>query len=159
MNQYDIVDISTSFNRTVKQLLLLMSQSITNNLFFESVKRKIKIIIDKDPLYLLEEGGKYLFNYRDFIKNDDFDNLIFNTDNLIKNEDKELLIKEAEKITTDTVNNIKTILYILRDKWASYIENDDDTNEIKLKKISEKNMIKRIIKTLLSEYCKYLTIK
>lgn len=159
MNQYDIVDISTSFNRTVKQLLLLMSQSITNNLFFDSVKRKIKIIIDKDPLYLLEEGGKYLFNYRDFIKNDDFDNLIFNTDNFIKNEDKELLIKEAEKITTDTVNNIKTILYILRDKWASYIENEDDTNEIKLKKISEKNMIKRIIKTLLSEYCKYLTIK
>jgi hypothetical protein len=159
MNQYDIVDISTSFNRTVKQLLLLMSQSITNNLFFESVKRKIKIIIDKDPLYLLEEGGKYLFNYREFIKNDDFDNLIFNTDNLIKNEDKELLIKEAEKITTDTVNNIKNILYILRDKWASYIENDDDTDEIKLKKMSEKNMIKRIIKTLLSEYCKYLTIK
>ncbi len=159
MDQYDIVEISTSFNRTIKQLLLLMSQTITNNLFFESVKRKIKIIIENDPLYLLEEGGKYLFNYRDYIKNDDFDNLILNSDNLIKSEDKELLIKEAEKTSEDTVNNIKNILIILREKWISYIENENDTKEIIHKKKSEKDIIKRIIKKLLSEYCKYLTIK
>jgi hypothetical protein len=159
MDQYDIVEISTSFNRTIKQLLLLMSQTITNNLFFESVKRKIKIIIENDPLYLLEEGGKYLFNYRDYIKNDDFDNLILNSDNLIKSEDKELLIKEAEKTSEDTVNNIKNILIILREKWISYIENENDTKEIIQKKKSEKDIIKRIIKKLLSEYCKYLTIK
>jgi len=159
MDQYDIVEISTSFNRTIKQLLLLMSQTITNNLFFESVKRKIKIIIENDPLYLLEEGGKYLFNYRDYIKNDDFDNLILNSDNLIKSEDKELLIKEVEKTSEDTVNNIKNILIILREKWISYIENENDTKEIIQKKKSEKDIIKRIIKKLLSEYCKYLTIK
>jgi len=158
-NTYDVVEISTSFNRGIKQLLLLMGQTITNNLFFDSVKRKIKIVIDTDPLFLLEEGGKYLFNYRNYIKNDDFDNLILNTDNLINKEDRNLLIEQAENTPEETVANVKTIIYILREKWVSYIQTENDSLEVKIKKKSEQETIKNIIKKLLSEYCKYLTTK
>lgn len=146
MNSYDVVTISTTFNRSVKQLLLIMNESIDRNIYFDSVKRKINLVIDTDPLFLLEEGGRHLFKYRDHIKNNNFDELILNTDNIINENDREYLIQEARNNITSDTANLETIISILRNKWVSYSE-------------QEKKIVKNIIRRLLSEYCKYLTIQ
>jgi DNA mismatch repair protein MutS len=43
-------------------------QTITNNIMFDTMKRRVKIVIDTNPLLLLQEGGPYIFEYRDYIQ-------------------------------------------------------------------------------------------
>ena len=146
MAEYNIVDISCKFNKVVKHLILIMDSSIRNNIMFDTVKRKIKISIDANPLMLLQEFGIYIFKYRDLIKNDNFDDLFLNTENLIKDDDINDIKEYSEQITKESSDGIKTLLKLLRELWTSYGN-------------QEKKIIKKNIKTLLSEYCKYLSIR
>ena len=84
MQGYNIVDISCSFNKSIKQIINCIDMTINNNIMFDTMKRRIKIIIDTNPLLLLQEGGPYIFEYRDYIKNDKFDDLFLNTENILK---------------------------------------------------------------------------
>ena len=142
---YNIVDISCKFNKVIKQLLLIMEGSISNNIVFETVKRKIKISIDANPLILLQEGGIYIFKYRDLIKNDNFDDLFLNTENLIKDDDMNSIKELSSNNSKEANDGIQSLINILRELWKSY------NNQ-------EKKIIKTNIKILLSEYCKYLSI-
>jgi hypothetical protein len=145
MTTYDIVDISCKFNKVVKQLILFMDGSISNNIIFDTVKRKVKIAIDANPLHLLQDGGVYIFKYRDLIKDDKFDELFLNTENLIKDEDKDSIKELSKGLTKESTDGIDTLIGILRELWKSYGN-------------QEKKIIKKNIKILLSEYCKYLSI-
>jgi hypothetical protein len=145
MTTYDIVDISCKFNKTIKQLLLIMEGSISNNIIFDTVKRKIKITIDTNPLYLLQDGGVYIFKYRDLIKDEKFDDLFLKTGELIKDDDKESIDELSKGFSKESTEGIDALIGILRDLWKSYGN-------------QEKKIVKKNIKILLSEYCKYLSI-
>ena len=145
MSKYNIVDISTKFNKTIKQLINILDNIVPNNIYIETIKRKVKVSIDANPLLLLHEGGVYIFEFRDYIKENKFDELFTNTENLINEKHKNLIDSYADKIDNDEYNNIKRLLLILRDSWLKM-------------NVSEKKIVEKNIKTLLSEYCKMLTI-
>lgn len=145
MSKYDIVDISTKFNKTIKQLINILENIVPNNTYIETIKRKIKISTDANPLLLLNEGGSYIFEFRDHIKNNKLDELFLNTENLLNETHKNIIDSYADKINNDEYNGIKKLLLILRESWVKMNQSE--------KKIVEKN-----IKILLSEYCKMLTL-
>jgi len=141
MADYDIVNISTTFNKSIKNLINIMNESIHNNVMFDTIKRRVKIVIDTNPLLLLQEGGVYIFKYRDYIKNDQLDDLLLNPSSIL-NDNAE--IKEYIDNNESDSNNINMLLNLLKDIWVNYDK-------------SEKKIIKKNIKILLSEYCKYLS--
>lgn len=141
MAEYDIVNISTTFNKSIKNLINIMNESIHNNVMFDTIKRRVKIVIDTNPLLLLQEGGVYIFKYRDYIKNDQLDDLLLNPSSIL-NDNAE--IKEYINNNESDSNNINMLLNLLKDIWVNYDK-------------SEKKIIKKNIKILLSEYCKYLS--
>ena len=55
MQEYNIVDIANSFNKSIKQIINCIDMTITNNIMFDTMKRKVKIAIDANPLLLLQE--------------------------------------------------------------------------------------------------------
>jgi len=145
MSKYDIIDISTKFNKTIKQLINILENIAPNNAIIDTIKRKVKLSIDANPLMLLNDGGAYIFEYRDYIKNGQLNELFLNTENIIKEEQKNLLDGYSNTISSDENKNIKQLLLFLRDSWTNMNP-------------SEKKIIEKSIKTLLSEYCKMLTI-
>ena len=145
MQEYNIVDIANSFNKSIKQIINCIDMSINNNIMFDTMKRRVKIIIDTNPLMLLQEGGPYIFEYRDYIKNDQFDELFLNTENVLKDNVKNEIKECSNNIGNDESNNILNLLLILRDAWKNYSD-------------KEKKIIKKNIKIVLSEYCKFLSI-
>lgn len=145
MQVYDIVDISSSFNKSIKQIINCIDMTITNNIMFDTIKRRVKILIDTNPLLLLQEGGPYIFEYRDYIKNDKFDELFLNTENILKDNVKNEIKECSNNIGNEESNNILNLLLILRDAWKNYSD-------------KEKKLIKKNIKIVLSEYCKFLSI-
>jgi hypothetical protein len=145
MQEYNIVDISSSFNKSIKQIINCIDMTITNNIIFDTMKRRVKIIIDTNPLLLLQEGGPYIFEYRDYIKNDQFDELFLNTENILKDNVKNEIKECSDNLGKEESNNIMSLLLILRDAWKHYSD-------------KEKKLIKKNIKIVLSEYCKFLSI-
>lgn len=145
MQEYNIVDISSSFNKSIKQIINCIDMTITNNIMFDTMKRRVKIIIDTNPLLLLQEGGPYIFEYRDYIKNDQFDELFLNTESILKDNVKNEIKECSDNLGKEESNNIMSLLLILRDAWKHYSD-------------KEKKLIKKNIKMILSEYCKFLSI-
>lgn len=145
MSKYDIVEISTKYNKTVKQLINILENIIPNNTLVETAKRKIKIAIDANPLLLLNEGGSYLFEFRDYIKDNKLDDLFLNTESLINDNHKQVINTYSNEFNKDECNDIKNMIHVLRESW------------VKMNK-AERKIIEKNIKILLSEYCKMLTI-
>ncbi len=140
--KYDIVDISDAFNKQIKKLLVVISNSIDNNVFFDTIKRRTLLIIKSHPLFLLEEGGRELFQYRDYIK-DNLENLFTHLeDEILNHEQMQEYIKENENDKKD----ILMLLNIVKSLWFKY-------------STDEKKIVHNMLKILLSEYCKYLTLK
>jgi hypothetical protein len=146
MTEYKIEDITDKYNKSLKQLINYVDSSVSNNIIFETFKRKVKVIIDTNPLLLLQEGGPYIFDYRDYIKDDLFDELFLNTENIIHDKSKNEIKNCVDTLGNEESNNIYNLLLLLRDAWKNYSD-------------KEKKNIKKNFKTLLSEYCKYLSIK
>jgi hypothetical protein len=143
MSNYNIVDISEKFNKNIKKLINILNQSITNNILLDTIKRRIKIVIDTDPLFLIEQGGVHIFNYREYIKNEQIEELLFNYDQVIQSN------KDAQEYLNGNANeaeDINKLLGLLKNVWNTYGD-------------EEKKIVNKIFKILLSEYCKYLSIK
>lgn len=140
--QYDIVDVSNSFNKTIKKLLLIITNSIGDSILFETIKRRTILIIKSHPILLLEEGGRELFKYRDYIKDNLEDLLNHLEDEVLNNQQLQEYIKDNENEKKDII----TLLKIIKTVWNKY-SND------------EKKILHNMLKTLLSDYCKFLTIK
>ena len=70
--KYDLGDIADNFNKKLKKLINTMNESdiVKNNILFETIQRRVSLIISKHPLFLLEEAGSQIFQYRDYIKNE-----------------------------------------------------------------------------------------
>lgn len=140
---YNIADISEKFNKNIKKIINILNESIPNNILLETIKRRTKIVIDTDPLFLIEQGGAHIFTYRDYIKNDQIGDLIINYDEIIqKNKDANAYLKDNR----DEADDINNLLSLLKGVWNAY-------------SFEEKKVIDKIFKILLSEYCKFLTLK
>lgn len=140
---YDIVDISEKFNKNIKKLINIMNSSISNNILFDTIKRRTKIVIDNNPLYLLEEGGVHIFKYREYIKNENVEELLLNYDNMILSDND---AKEYLNQNKDESQDITKLLGLLKNIWVNY-------------SAEEKKIINKVFKILLSEYCKFLSIR
>jgi len=140
--KYDILDVSTSFNKTIKKLITIINNSIDNNILFDTIKRRTSLIIKSHPLFLLEEAGPQIFQYRDFIKNESEELFLQLEDTVMNNDQMQDYIKDHQNDKKDIV----MLLGIIKSVWFKYSP-------------EEKKIIQNMLKVLLSEYCKYLTTK
>jgi len=130
-----MTDIFKSYNKTLKELIDIISNELSNETTMDTIRRKYTAAITTDRTLLLTETGKELFAFRDYIADGRWDELI----NLNLNDDVET-IDEFNKKT------IQHMIALLRNIWMGY--NDD-----------EKKYVKKLIKRLLSDYSKYLMTK
>ena len=128
MIEYKIEDIADKYNKTIKQLINCLDNSVSNNIVFDTLKRKVKVVIDTNPLLLLQDGGPYIFEYRDYIKNELFDELFLNTENIINDKSKNEIKKCSEGLGNEESNNIMNLLLLLRDAWKNYSEKEKKNN-------------------------------
>ena len=142
---YDITDVTMEFNKSLKQILNILDQTVKNSIILDTIRRKVYNSIEIHPLYLLDEGGPYIFEYRDYIINDEFDKLFLDTENIISDKYKKEIDKHSKSIDDNEKNNILSLLLILRDTWKNY-------------SIKEKKQVKKHISNLLSAYCKRLKV-
>ena len=140
--KYDILDVSTSFNKTIKKLITIINNSIDNNILFDTIKRRTSLIIKSHPLFLLEEAGPQIFQYRDFIKNESEELFLQLEDRVMNNDQMQDYIKDHQNDKKDII----MLLGIVKSVWFKYSP-------------EEKKIIQNMLKVLLSEYCKYLTTK
>lgn len=141
-DKYDISTIAEKFNKTLKKLIIMIDQSLTNNLLFDTIKRRTMLITKSHPLFLLEEAGPQIFQYRDFIKNES-EELFENLEDTVMNNDQ---MQEYIKENDNDKDNIMYLLGLIKTVWMKYSQ-------------EEKKVIHKSLKILLSEYCKYLTTK
>lgn len=144
-NNFDIVDITENFNKLFKKLLNIIIISLEYNEIdidksdielLNNIKNKANILIETNPILVLENIGLYIFKYKQYIVNDSLDDL-FEID----------FINEFKKESNNT-NNLDygyNLFNILKKLWKIY-------------KPSEKKKIHKMFKYLLSEYSKSLTL-
>lgn len=127
-----MTDIFKSYNKTLKEIIDIISNELPNEITMATLKRKYTAAVTTDRTLLLTETGKELFAFRDYVAEGRWDELI----NLNLNDDVDS-IDDFDKKT------IQHMITLLRKIWMNY---DDD----------EKKHIKKLIKRLLSDYTKYL---
>lgn len=118
------------YNKTLKELIDIVSNELPRDSLMEDIKRKYTAAVTSDRTLLLTESGKELFEYRDFIAENRWDELI--------NQD----IDESKAIDGIDMKAVKQLIIVLRSIWIKY---DPD----------EKKHVQKLIKKLLSEYVKY----
>ena len=130
-------DLVKNFNKTVKKLIDILDSEFPNDALVDTINRKYTIAITSDRKLLLTELGPEIYEYRDYISNDKWDDLL--------NMDWETTalhhLEGTGEDSTGFVNMIKTLKKI----WLKY----DQT---------EKNVIITYIKRLLSYYCRYILL-
>ena len=147
--KWDIADISDAFNKLVIQCIKIVmavtSVSTKSQTLIETIRRRINIVIKADPFFLLENIGKYLFRYRDVISSN-IDEFVENPDRYILSEHKQELSQSASNFDENQITAFKGLIDILKNQWKEYSE-------------SEKKKIRKIIQSMLSNYCKYLMVQ
>lgn len=138
---YDIYDISTKFNKTLKKLIINIGNTIKDNILFDTIQRRVTILTKEHPLFLLEEAGQKFFKYRDYIR-EESEELFLNLEDTVMNTDE---IQEYIEDKNDK-DSLLLLLTLVKGIWVNYTK-------------EEKKYIQVCLRILLSEYCKYLTVK
>ncbi len=139
---YNLETISSKFNKKIQHLINILNMSIHNNILFDTIKRRTSLIIKSHPLFLLEEAGPQIFQYRDYIKNES-DELFLDLEDTVMNN---VQMQDYIKDNSNDTQNILILLSLIKSVWITYNK-------------EEKKNIHNTLKLLLSEYCKFLTIK
>jgi len=134
----DPIDLITIVSNTARY-------STESKVLLETAKRRIKIVSDADPFFLIEHVGRYLFRYRDVIQVN-LEDFIMNPEKYILPEHKTEIDTVANKLGESKVSAIDNLLKLLKEQWNSYTP-------------PEKKVVRKLIQTMLSEYCKYLVVK
>jgi len=145
-SSHDLSDICMNFNKYIKKFISILNVSISNTSesdFFNKSKQKIFLVIDHEPLIILQECGPYIYKYREDIINKNLEKLFHECDiddvgNFINGE-----IKSEDDKDSDS---IKKLIHCLKTVWIKYSE-------------SEKKKVYKILTYLISEYSKYLLTK
>ena len=129
-------EFSKIYNRSMKKIIDIIESELVNDPLVDSIKRKYTISVMTDKSLLLTETGPALYEYREYIANDKWDELI--------NKNWE---EDVDTIDTAEVGNndsIKKLIQVLRSIW------NNNYGEAERKKIT------KYIKIMLSEYSKFL---
>jgi len=126
-------DYFKTYNKTLKELIDLISNELPRDTLMETIKRKYTAAVTSDRTLLLTETGKEVFIYRDYIAENRWEELIHKDWEADANGDIEDIDQKS----------IQKLIMVLRQIWVRY---DPD----------EKKYIKKLIKILLTEYTKFL---
>jgi hypothetical protein len=126
-------DYFKTYNKTLKELIDLISNELPRDTLMETIKRKYTAAVTSDRTLLLTETGKEVFIYRDYIAENRWEELIHKDWEADANGDIEDIDQKS----------IQKLIMVLRQIWVKY---DPD----------EKKYIKKLIKILLTEYTKFL---
>ncbi len=149
---YKLEELTETFNKNLKKLVSIIEDIINSDTMknksetvalFETAKRKVNIVINTDPVFMLDSAGSYLYKYRDVITSGDFTDFIMNTEKYILEDDQKEIDKKSKATNSSEVNCAEMLLQSLRCKWVEFSE-------------LEKKVVMKIVKRLLSEHCKYL---
>jgi len=138
----DIPDIIDSFNKHIKKIVKILDVVIVNNVAYDTLRRRLNIVINESPIFLLQNGGYEIYNKRDFIINNNLGKL-FEKD--IAYYSNEIDISDDLKNSVDE-KEMDKLFSIMKKCWDEFSD-------------KEKKYINKIFKTLLSEYSKYKSIK
>ena len=138
----DIPDIIDSFNKHIKKIVKILDVVIVNNVAYDTLRRRLNIVINESPIFLLQNGGYEIYNKRDFIINNNLGKL-FEKD--IAYYSNEIDISDDLKNSVDE-KEMDKLFSIMKKCWGEFSD-------------KEKKYINKIFKTLLSEYSKYKSIK
>lgn len=129
-----------NFNNQIRELLDLLAAELPNNSLVADIHRKFQVALMSDRTLIITETGQELFNYRDVIVEDRWDELI--------NKDWEQEIQNRNPDILEDINNnsLKQMIMLLRNIWSNYSD-------------EEKDHVKKLLKKLLSTYVKYLKLK
>lgn len=130
-----MTDRFKAFNKSLKELIDIISNEIPDEPLMETVNRKYKAAVLTDRTILLTELGKELFVFRDYIADNKWDELI--------NRDWETEAQQKAVELGGQHNSISSMIRILRNIWSRY---DSD----------EKSKVKKLIKTMLKSYTLHL---
>jgi hypothetical protein len=145
---YKLENITEEFNKCLKKLVSIIGdtiqgESVSTVSLFETARRKINLMVNTDPVYMLESAGDYLYKYRDVITTGDFDDFIMNTQKYIVEDDRQKLEGKIKDVSKEELNCAESLIGTLRSKWGDFSD-------------KEKRTISKHVKKMLSEYCKYL---
>ena len=132
-----VVDIAKTYNKTIKKIINKLSLGLPNDPMIETIMRKYQLSIITDRTLLITESGPALYEYREMISNNLWEDLI--------KKDWEGTVSSVDLPDANMSKSIQTLIQTIRKLWDQY----DD---------AEKNKICTYIKILLSQYCKYITI-
>ncbi len=138
-------DIIEQFNNATVELLSIIEDTVKNTdtyVLFKTAKKKVEMVMNADPVFMLESGGDYIYKYRDVITKGDFNDFILNTDKYIQDDDLKDIKSQTSKSSSDDVSSAELLLKYVRDKWTTYTH-------------SEQKVVKRLVKIMLSNHCKY----
>lgn len=124
--------IAKTYNKTLKKLIDILQDEIPGNALIDSIQRKYVTYVSTDRTLLLTETGPELYRFREYIANEQWNELI--------NMNWET---EVQKNDVEESTSIISVIQLLRKIWNDYEE-------------QEKKKITKYIKILLSEYSKYL---
>jgi len=139
----DIPDIIDNFNKNIKRIVKILDSNIINNIAYDTLRRRLLIAMKETPIILLQQGGNMIYNQREYIINNNLDDLLnkdlnYHIQNIKVDESTKNEINEKEKEFSELFN-------IIQSNWIKF----NDT---------EKKYVNKIFKTLLSEYSKYKSI-
>lgn len=125
--------ICNNYNRQIKKLLMIVCSSVKRNAELEDIRDRVKIAIDVDPNIIIETTGEYIMEYKHYIENDSFEELL--DDNVFN----------LEKYNVDNKFILK-LFKILKIQYINYTQ-------------EEKKVVHDIIKNLLKFNLEYISKK
>lgn len=154
MVKYDLYTVLDNYSKYLKKFIFFIYHSLDDELKKKHNLERIKYLaitaIENEPLIVLQDSGKYLYGFRNEIKNKELEKLLIavnNNDNKIIetiNVARQEFNKKNKKNVKDS--NIHKMLVVVNKMWNKY---SDD----------ERKKINKLLMYLVSEYAKYLTIK
>jgi hypothetical protein len=131
-------DIIKKYNLSLKKIIEILDDELPSNPLIQTAKRKYQISVTNDRSLLITETGPFIYEYREQVAKDDWDNLIY------KDWSKDINEKSDGKVVQE-MNEIECVISNLRKLWKNYDE-------------VEKKRVTKLIKSLITEYAKYICI-
>ena len=125
-----------AYNIKIRELLDVLTDEFPNNDLITTMHRRFRVALTTDRSLLITETGPEIFQHRDDIANNKWDNLVLH--------DWETSISSADTTLINDIDNktLSQMICLLRNVWERYSED-------------EKIHVTKIIRKLLSYYVKW----
>lgn len=113
----DIPDITDKFNKNIKKIMKILESNIVNNITYDTLRRRVVILMKETPLILLQEGGKVFYEKKDYIINNKLDEL-FDCSLSTYINDKDMIDNDIN------IKGMDSLFSIIKDIWAKFNEEE-----------------------------------